>query len=146
MRQIVVCFIVAGCTVGVPEPGKLKEAQIPSPRNEETTAWLLFSLDGSDAAMREAIGSLEHADPIKDAEAAHNAGDRRLLALYGYALEIPGLSNGRREEARRYKVVPVEGTSDFIRSESQARFQELLRKYAQEYNSSVLNRGVHKTR
>lgn len=109
---------------------------------ERTVAAILFSLDGSEKAMREAIGALERADVDADIRAASLRSDRRLLGLYGYALEIPALAADADGPPAGYVVVPVKGTSDFIRSPVQARFQELVRAYAVVYNGGILASGA----
>jgi hypothetical protein len=117
------------------------DGEAPTPKKPHigtTVAALLFSLDGSKTAMREAIVALEAADVEADVRIASQRGDRRLVALYGYALEIPGIASQGDALPAGYEAVPVKGTSDFIRSRIQGRFQELIRAYATTYNAGVL--------
>lgn len=63
------------------------------PQKGTTVAALLLSLDGSKTAMREAVVALETADVGADVRIALQRGDRRVVALYGYAVEIPGVAS-----------------------------------------------------
>jgi hypothetical protein len=100
-----------------------------------TTTSVLFSIEGSQDDWKAGISALQRADVSKDILQAVQAKDHRLIGIYGYALEIPGVEH---PIPTGYIVTPIKGTSDFIASETQGRFQDLLHKYAEAYNRGVI--------
>jgi len=137
MRSVYVLVWLAGaCAVsGV-------RHQRPAARQETakagTIAELLFSLDGTETQMKVAIDALARSDVARDVGTAKRRGERRLIGLYGYAVEIPGVDENGGGPPNGYITVLIKGTSDFIRTETQARFQQLVREYAEKYNSGLL--------
>ena len=83
---------------------------------------------------------LEQANPIQDATQAFNQGDHRLRAVYGYTLEIPGVTKEEYVEYKnRYGVNPIEGTSDSLLSDEHAQLNKLAYDYAIQYNKTIIN-------
>ncbi len=71
-----------------------------------------------------------------DASAALVAKDFRLLAVYGYSLEVPGLGSYAR--FGRDQLRPIECTSDGIVSPGHLRLNDTAYAYAERYNTVVL--------
>ena len=104
-----------------------------------TTAETLFALQGSPQDLEAGIRALESADVAFDIAEAKRSNDRRLIGMMGFALIVPGLDpSAAQQPPPGYVVVPIKGTSDDIRSETQARFQSLLFEYARVYNKGLL--------
>ena len=80
---------------------------------------------------------LRSADPVADADRALSAGDTRLLGLAGFALEVPGASEGDR---KRLGVREIRGTVDLFHSDEHLQLQKMARVYAERYNRRVLQR------
>lgn len=82
---------------------------------------------------------LESANPENDAKKAIKEKDFRLMAVYGYALEIPGVDPKYGIEYKKiYGINPIEGTSDFLISKEHMRLSKLAHEYAAKYNKAVL--------
>lgn len=82
-------------------------------------------------------------EPNADAEAdflkavAHD--DFRFIGVDGYVGSYPvGVSNDQFDLTQRYCVKTVNGTSDMIEGERDAKFQEAAGKYAERYNTFML--------
>ena len=83
--------------------------------------------------------SLRVDDAERDANASILAKDFRLLAVYGYSLEVPGLYYFDYYAARdRGELRPIECTSDGIVSARHMRLNEDAYDYATRYNAVVL--------
>ncbi len=111
----------------------VQKGQAPKVR---TTMSELLELRATERDFRHGIEVLKKADAIADASRARAAGDRRLIGLYGYSVEIPGLKGS--EPPNSFTVVPLPATRDMIRSQAQDRFQSLVRSYAERYNQSLI--------
>jgi hypothetical protein len=103
-----------------------------------TTADVLFSLSGNEQDFRTGLDVLAKAEVAADVAAAKHRGDKRLIGIFGYALEIPGRETSSTTLPAGYSVTPIKGTSDAITSPTQERFQSRLRKYAALYNKGLL--------
>lgn len=85
---------------------------------------------------------VEKANPTLDAKAALKNGDTRLMAIYGFALIIPGVDfNNYARYEKEYGYNPIEGTGDDLSGEEHARLNELATNYALEYNAIILGGG-----
>jgi len=80
---------------------------------------------------------VEHAE--SDARAAIARGDRRLLAVYGLTLEVPGLSENASKLRSRYGLRILGGTSDALRGEQDRQNNLNARRYATRYNLVVVS-------
>jgi hypothetical protein len=80
---------------------------------------------------------VEHAE--SDARSAIARGDRRLLAVYGYTTEVPGVNAGVTELRARYGLRMLEGTSDSYKGSKDKALNENARKYASLYNRVVIS-------
>src|SRR5688572_24059848 len=68
-----------------------------------------------DSTFRQMADSLDHADVARDVEAALRRGDRRLLGVQRYDLQLPGVSDERYHELKnRLGVRVLEHTSDAV--------------------------------
>jgi hypothetical protein len=95
---------------------------------------LLASEDDPVAELRAFI-----AVPVKDRlESALEAGDLRFLGVYGYALEVPGVSNSETDRISKNGVLPIPGTSDALVSEEHGALNDEAREYAAQYNGLLL--------
>lgn len=65
-------------------------------------------------------------------------GDPRLLGVYGYVTETPGVSDQERDYMKRYGVKTIPGTSDFFAEADCSRKNKLAFEYAFQYNRSVV--------
>ena len=82
---------------------------------------------------------LKTADPQTDATQALKQNDKRLMAVYGYTLHIPGTKpENFTEYQNTYGLKPIEGTSDMIESEEHGKLNALAFKYAKQYNNIIL--------
>lgn len=81
---------------------------------------------------------LDPANPVAAAEESLRRQDSRLLAVRGYAVEVPGtsLSASSAESEHGLRIIP--GTSDFAASSSEIEFNQQAREYATQYNMRVL--------
>jgi len=88
----------------------------------------------------ETLKWLEAADPVSDATNALKQKDRRLRAVFGYTLLIPGTDPGKFMEYRKnYGLNPIEGTSDVIENKEHAKLNNLAIEYAKLYNGTILS-------
>ncbi len=93
---------------------------------------------GSPVAEGEIRLSMAQVNPghaRSDAAKALARGDRRLLGVYGYAAEVPGVD----AHAAGRPVVFIEDTSDQIRDFGHARFNRKAAAYALVYNQALLD-------
>jgi hypothetical protein len=117
---------------GLPDPADSVNREIP----ERRTAERLFTLTGSDEDFKVGIHLLRSADVKADVDKALHADDCRLIALLGVTTYVPAFDDGMPPPG--FAFVRVEGTSDFIETELQGEFQELLLKYAEAYNQGLV--------
>jgi hypothetical protein len=73
-----------------------------------------------------------------DAKGAIARGDRRLLAVYGLTLEVPGVSDEVSKLRRKFGLRILEGTSDAIKDAQDRQMNLNARKYAMQYNRVVI--------
>jgi hypothetical protein len=74
-----------------------------------------------------------------NAKSAIARGDRRLLAVYGLTLEVPGVSDDVSKLRSQYGLRILEGTSDAIKGEQDRQMNLNARKYATQYNRTVIS-------
>jgi hypothetical protein len=79
----------------------------------------------------------ENAEP--DARSALARGDTRLLAVYGYTVEVPGVQADAEELRLKYGLRMLEGTSDSYKGDGAQRLNETARRYASAYNRIVIS-------
>jgi hypothetical protein len=119
-------------------PGNSEPQASPRP---QVTVDVLFSLKGTKADYDIGIAALRKADVAKDVSTAKRRKDRRLVAMWGYSLEVPGVEGiPPGDPPPGFKIVVVKGTSDATMSDAQRTFQSLLTKYADQYNRGLLER------
>ena len=89
--------------------------------------------------------SLETADIGRDVDRAFRRSDFRFVAIGGVGPFFPGLERKSSEVesfTRRYGYRFIEGTSDFVDSPEQDRFQTAAYEYAKSYNLRLYSRVV----
>ena len=79
------------------------------------------------------------ADPIADARKAIKEGDMQFLAVRGYTILVPGISDFREEYAAKYTYRIIEGTSDTFSSPNEEMVQVQVWDYAKKYNQTLLS-------
>ncbi len=98
----------------------------------------------NDRVWRAETTRLRHADPAEDADLALKRGDYRLVGLWGDGDYYPGV----QWQSERYDwnallrlcgTWKFEDTSDAIESDAQWRYIFYARKYAEEYNTCLIN-------
>jgi len=105
---------------------------------------LLFQVQGALAGdceeMVQSLLWLESADPIIDAKTAIKDKDQRLMAVYGIALQIPGIEGASvREAYESGGHIAIEGTSDALCSDEHLRLNIIAEEYAIKYNKTILD-------
>jgi hypothetical protein len=85
----------------------------------------------------EEVARLNPAHADSDARSAVARGDKRLLAVYGYTIEIPGMHDDPEELKAKYGLRMLEGTSDSYQNSRDKQFNDKARRYASIYNRAV---------
>jgi|KBSSwiStaDraftv2_1062776.scaffolds.fasta_scaffold418286_1 hypothetical protein len=75
------------------------------------------------------------------AKSAISRGDRRLLAVYGLTLEVPGVRDDVIRLRSQYGLRILKGTSDVIKGPRDRQMNLNARKYAIQYNRVVISAG-----
>jgi hypothetical protein len=86
----------------------------------------------------EKLTGLDSAKATEDARRAKSTGDTRLLGVYGYSEEFPGVSGDAVAMARAHGVRMIEGTSDAIPSKRCGALNKSAYDYAVRYNAVIL--------
>ena len=81
---------------------------------------------------------LEAADPEWEARRALGSGDRRLLAVQGYALHAPGVPGSTEHLRQAGRLRTLAHTSDSWLSEDEARYNRAAARFAHGYNCALL--------
>ena len=125
-RAIILAFLIASTS------------SLPNDRNQ-----LFAEVDAGFPADCDIPLELERtatADPLADALANLTQDKVYFLGVYGYSLEVPGLTvKQQRCVVGVEQVRPIEGTSDVLLCKRHARLQSSARNYAAKYNQAVLN-------
>lgn len=105
-------------------------------------ALLLSSSLSAEEGSVEKLIWLTYANPVTDANKALKNGDKRLKAVYGYVLSIPGTKYEQFDELKdKYGVSPIEGTSDNFKSKKHKNLNNLANDYARKYNKVIIGRA-----
>jgi hypothetical protein len=80
---------------------------------------------------------LDVASASQDAARAVKAGNTKLYAVNGYAVEIPGVSDVTAAE-KKYGISIIPGTSDSIKNKTCGELNDRARLYAENYNKAVI--------
>ena len=92
-------------------------------------------------AARAAADSLDGLDAAVEVKAALRRRDRRLLAVLGYAVYVPGVTHEEAQALRRrYGVRVIAGTADAQVGEEGERFNHAVHQWAARYNEALLRR------
>ncbi len=95
-----------------------------------------------DSVKAEVVSHLKPESAESDARVAVAHGDRRLLAVYGYTIEVPGVRTAVTELKARYGLRMLEGTSDSYQSPGDQKLNENARRYASIYNRTVISQST----
>jgi hypothetical protein len=92
----------------------------------------------TDSIKPEMVAQLKVTNAESDARSAVAHGDKRLLAVYGYTLMVPGVHDDASALRAKYGLRILNGTSDAYKDSSDREFNENARKYASIYNRIVV--------
>jgi galactitol-specific phosphotransferase system IIC component len=98
----------------------------------------LVSADWCENEVRKLLW-LKTAPPVKDAKIAIAKRDLKFIAVHGFALSIPGLSETEQSSAmvnNNFRV--IEGTGDDLCSEEHAQLNTKAIEYASRYNETIM--------
>ena len=70
-----------------------------------------------------------------DATKAFSSGKTSFLGVRGYSLDVPGVDES---SIGKHEIIPIEGTSDGIRSAACKKLNEDAERYAAAYNKTIL--------
>jgi hypothetical protein len=90
------------------------------------------------------VEDVMHLKPEKaevDARQALAHGDTRLLAVYGYTVEVPGVRANAGELKVKYGLRMLEGTTDSYKNDRDRQMNENARRYASIYNRIVVSQS-----
>ena len=94
-------------------------------------------MKGDIAAGCPGLPVLSVASASNDAARASKVGNKKLLAVRGYSLEIPGVSDVS-EAKKKYGVSIIPGTSDAITNKTCGKLNQMASAYAANYNKAIL--------
>jgi len=77
-------------------------------------------------------------DPHADFAEAYKGGDLRMVAVHGYAIEVPGVKNYYSAYSGKVGLKVIEGTSDSSDDDAEFEFNYFAREYARHYNLLVV--------
>lgn len=128
--SLLAALSIFGCARPNPDPA---DAPFPKCRNATRAC-----LEHQDMFRRQqaALSWIKVADAEKDADQAIAVNDPRLLGVYGYSTEVPGV-DGAHHVPNGCGLRMIQGTSDYIAHDS---FFAAPRAYARRYNARVLAR------
>jgi hypothetical protein len=92
-----------------------------------------------DRAVLARLRKLAQSDPVTDFAAAKRKGDRRFLAMIGYAKTVPGVPDYDTKYAKYAGTKIIPGTTDAILSKEQEKILDAVKEYAERYNKLVLD-------
>jgi hypothetical protein len=98
-----------------------------------------FSEEGC-GKVNEQLAYLKSTTPVIEAEKIIASGKLKVLGIYGYALEIPGIEDDIYYSCYE-KTLPTEGimgTTDYIKYFCQGELNQYARNYAEEFNKKIL--------
>jgi hypothetical protein len=90
--------------------------------------------------LTETLASLNLANPIADLERNLELGDRRFIAINGYACFAPGAEKAEQPWSPRFGKHCLAGTSDDVEGEAHLALIAKATKYARDYNAELLRR------
>jgi len=76
---------------------------------------------------------------VPDAKKAIAINDFRLLAVRGYTIEVPGIKESVSKIEKKFGIKIIEGTSDAFEGPEHKYLNEIARKYAEQYNQTIIN-------
>ena len=98
--------------------------------------------DKSGGSMKvEEVMHLKPENAEADARSAVARGDTRLLAVYGYTVQVPGVRADTGELKVKYGLRMLEGTTDSYKDDRDRQMNENVRRYASIYNRIVVSQG-----
>jgi hypothetical protein len=96
----------------------------------------------SDAYMAvDQVAKLNPDTAEADAQAAIGRGDRRLLAVYGFTVEVPGATEKVPVLREKYGLRILQGTGDAIKDPRDQALNKMARQYAKKYNQIIMSQA-----
>lgn len=92
-----------------------------------------------DEAVLDRLRKLAQSDPAEDFAAAKRNGDRRFLAIMGYAKTVPGVPDYDKKYAKYLDAKMIPGTTDAILTREQGKVLDAVQSYAERYNKLALD-------
>jgi len=86
------------------------------------------------------LKKLKASEASKDAEAAYNSGDHRLLGVYGFSVEVPGFRGNPYEHKDEIRM--LDGTGDVYCTDEERMLNKNARIYAKKYNETILGKAL----
>ena len=93
----------------------------------------------TDSMKIEQVAKLNVDTAETDARAAIAHGDVRLMAVYGFTIEVPGVDESVEKLRQLYGLRMLEGTGDAIKGPQDRLLNENARRYAAKYNQTVIS-------
>jgi hypothetical protein len=91
-----------------------------------------------DRHVLENLSKLAASNPVADFAAAKKKGDRRFLAIMGYAKTVPGVPEYDKKYAKYVGTKLIPGTTDAVLNEEHRKILDAVQRYAERYNKLVL--------
>ncbi|MGH6889713.1 MAG: hypothetical protein ACREHF_11045 [Rhizomicrobium sp.] len=98
-------------------------------------AVFLISCDNSTAGKTP--DAVRFAHPQRDAARAIANGDFSLRGVYRIAIYVPGIQGDYEVLRKKFRIVPIAGTSDVIIKNDPNSFNNRAKRYAAEYNKRI---------
>jgi hypothetical protein len=93
----------------------------------------------TDSMKIEQVAKLNVDTAETDAMAAIAHGNVRLMAVYGFTIEVPGVDESVAKLRQLYGLRMLEGTGDAIKGPQDRLLNENARKYVAQYNQTVIS-------
>jgi hypothetical protein len=106
----------------------------------------ILSLVACSGTTKQSAAEIPHYEELRrlkvekaanEARKSLESGDSRLLAVEGYAIDVPGVEEDWTKTQATCGIKVIEGTSDAINSPQQKQLIDNARAYAERYNQSI---------
>lgn len=84
------------------------------------------------------LRKLKIENSVTDAMNSIESKDFRLLAVRGYTVEVPGISEDVQSIRATYGIKEIEGTTDAVEGPEHKRLVDNARHYAEKYNQTII--------
>jgi len=99
----------------------------------------IFAAPKNELLLKGELAKLNVQNPLIDLTERISIDDFRFISLYGFSMYFPGLPENEYYLATKYGSIMIQGTSDVIDSPYHESLIDLAKKYAETYNSALLN-------